>query len=92
MYNLYIVMNENILLCSITCNTSNGIFPATMRALNQCLRIILIYSSILNMLEHLDKFFFNLMTYSGPVGSIIYADLYGSIKIKFTVLLRDTDQ
>ncbi len=23
---------------------------------------------------------------SGPVGSIIYADLYGSIKIKFTVL------
>ncbi len=29
---------------------------------------------------------------SGPVGSIIYADLYGSIKIKFTVLIRDTDQ
>ncbi len=30
--------------------------------------------------------------YTGPVGSIIYADLYGSIKIKFTVLIRDTDQ
>ncbi len=29
---------------------------------------------------------------TGPVGSIIYADLYGSIKIKFTVLIRDTDQ
>ncbi len=29
---------------------------------------------------------------AGPVGSIIYADLYGSIKIKFTVLIRDTDQ
>ncbi len=28
----------------------------------------------------------------GPVGSIIYADLCGSIKIKFTVLIRDTDQ
>ncbi len=32
------------------------------------------------------------IAYSGPVGSIIYADLYGSIKIKFTVLIRDTDQ
>ncbi len=28
----------------------------------------------------------------GPVGSIIYAGLYRSIKIKFTVLIRDTDQ
>ncbi len=27
--------------------------------------------------------------YTGPVGSIIYADLYGSIKIKFTVLIRN---
>ncbi len=32
------------------------------------------------------------MYITGPVGSIIYADLYGSIKIKFTVLIRDTDQ
>ncbi len=33
-----------------------------------------------------------LVALTGPVGSIIYADLYGSIKIKFTVLIRDTDQ
>ncbi len=33
-----------------------------------------------------------LALYPGPVGSIIYADLYGSIKIKFTVLIPDTDQ
>ncbi len=35
---------------------------------------------------------FQVTLFSGPVGSIIYADLYGSIKIKFTLLIRDTDQ
>ena len=29
---------------------------------------------------------------TGPVGSIIYADLYGSMKIKFGVLIQNTDQ
>ena len=29
---------------------------------------------------------------TGPVGSTIYADLHGSIKIKFSVLNRNTDQ
>ncbi len=35
---------------------------------------------------------YNMIVLTGPVGSIIYVDLYGSMKIKFTVLIRNTDQ
>ncbi len=35
---------------------------------------------------------FTCLLIAGPVGSIIYADLYGSIKINFPVLIRITDQ
>ncbi len=34
----------------------------------------------------------SVINFTGPVGSIIYADLYGSIKIEFTVFIRDTEQ